>query len=45
MFLGGEGGGRVCEEKISSYVWKKIIVHEKKNVCKQRAWEEVVCNK
>ncbi len=44
-FWEGEGGGRVCEEKISSYVWKNCCSWKKQNVCKQRAWEEVVCNK
>jgi hypothetical protein len=33
-----------CVRKnISSYVWKKVV--HGKNMCKQRAWKEVVCNK
>jgi hypothetical protein len=44
-FWRGEGRGRVCEEKASSYVWKNCCSWKKQNVCKQRAWEEVVCSK
>jgi hypothetical protein len=33
-----------CVRKnISFYVWKKVV--HGKNMCKQRAWKEVVCNK
>jgi hypothetical protein len=34
-----------CVRKISSYVWKNYYSWKKKNGCKQRTWEEVVCNK
>jgi hypothetical protein len=32
VFLGGKGGGGVCQEKISSYVWKKLLFMKKKSV-------------
>jgi hypothetical protein len=31
------------KEDINSYVWRKVV--HGKNVCKQRAWKEVVCSK
>ncbi len=34
-----------CVKKKLVFMCEEIVIHEKKNVCKQKAWEEVVCSK